>query len=57
MFTTLDLAGTAEAIATPVDQSVADSLMLPLAVIVLDVLTDDSPKMAFAERNHLTDAL
>jgi hypothetical protein len=31
--------------------------MVPLAVIVLDVLADDSPKVAFADRNHLADAL
>jgi hypothetical protein len=31
--------------------------MVPLTVVVLDVLAEDSPKMAFAVRNHLADAL
>jgi hypothetical protein len=53
----LNRTGTAEAIVAAIDQSITDSLMVPFAVIVLDVLADDSPKMTFAERNHLTDAL
>jgi hypothetical protein len=40
-----------------IDQSVSDSLMIPLAVIVLDVFANDSPEMTFAERNHLAEAL
>jgi hypothetical protein len=53
----LDRTGTAEVHGAPVDQSVSDSLMIPLAVIVLDVFANDSPKMTFAERNNLADAL
>ncbi len=30
--------------------------MVPLAVIVINVLTDDSAKVAFSDRNHVGDA-
>ena len=36
-----------------VDQAIAEPLMVPLTVIGLDILADDTPEMAFAERNHL----
>ena len=52
----LDRTGTAEVTVAAIDQSVTDSLMVPLKVIVLDVLADDSPKMAFTDRDHLADA-
>jgi hypothetical protein len=44
-------------IAAWVDQSIVEPLVIPLPVIVLDVFADDLPKMAFAEGNHLSDAL
>jgi hypothetical protein len=37
-----------------VDEPVADPLMIPLAVVVLDVLTNRSPKGRFTERNDLS---
>jgi hypothetical protein len=37
-------AGTAEVAVAAIDQSVTHSLMVPLTVVVLDVLADDSPK-------------
>lgn len=55
--TTLDRTGTAEVVVAPVIQPVVDSLMVPFEVVVLNVLADDSPNMAFAERNRLADAL
>jgi len=53
----LDRAATANATRTSIDQSVVEPLMVPLTVIVLDVLADDLPKVAFAPRNDLFDAL
>ena len=53
----LDRAGPSEVSRARIDQSVVEPLMAPLVVIVLDVLADDSPKVAFAERDHLSDAL
>lgn len=38
------------------DELVVDSLVMPLAVVVLDVLSDDSPEMALAERNDVVEA-
>ena len=54
---TLDRATTAETIVALIDQSVANPLVVSLTVIVLDVFANDSPKMTFAERNHLADTL
>ena len=53
----LDQTSTAEAIVAPLDQLVGDPLMVPLAVVVLNVLADDSPKMALTVRDHPADAL
>ena len=53
----LDRTTAAERIGSPLDQAVLDSLMVPLEMIVLDVLANDSPKMTFAERDQLADAL
>ena len=39
------------------NQSVPDSLLIALFVIVLDRLTNDAPKMGFAERNDLNQTL
>lgn len=46
----LDRAGTAV-----VDQLLAEPLKIPLVVVALDLLAEDSPKVAFTERNHLAD--
>jgi hypothetical protein len=35
------------------DQSISESLVVALKVVVLDVFTEDPPQMAFAERDHL----
>jgi hypothetical protein len=56
-FTALDRGAAVQAALAPLDQSVPESLMVPLAVVVLDGVADDSPKVAFAERDHLVDAL
>jgi hypothetical protein len=56
-FMALDHSAGAEAARASIDQLIPEPLMVPLCVIVLDVLADDSPKMTFAERNHLTDSL
>jgi hypothetical protein len=53
----LDRAAAAETARTPIDQSIAEPLVIPFALVVRDVLADDSPKMAFAQRNHLSQAL
>jgi hypothetical protein len=45
-FVALDRTGTAEAIVAAIDQSITDSLLVPLAVIVLEVLADDSQQRA-----------
>jgi hypothetical protein len=34
----------------PLDQPVAESLMIPFSIIVLDVLADDFPEVRLAER-------
>jgi len=39
------------------DQSVLDTLVLPLAVVMLDELGDDMPKMSFAGRHDSIEAL
>ena len=40
-----------------VDQSIAETLMVPLAVVVLDILAHNSPKMPLAKWNHVADTL
>jgi hypothetical protein len=40
-----------------IDQSIAEPLVISLAVVVLHVLLGHSPKMALAQRNHLAHAL
>ena len=45
---TLDRTAPFERTRVAIDQPVFDCLMVSLAVMVLDVLVDDSPKMAFA---------
>ena len=39
------------------DESVADPLVWPLLVIVVNVFVDDVADMAFAKENHLVQAL
>ena len=55
-FVALDRGAAAEGTLAPLDQSVPESLMVSLTVVVLDVLADDPSEMAFTDRNHLADA-
>ena len=56
-FMALHRTASAQVTGAPVDQPIADSLMVSLAVIVTDVFGSESPTMAFGERNHLADTL
>ena len=40
-----------------IDKTVPDPLVIALALVVLDVLTDRSSKMRFTDRNDLRQAL
>lgn len=53
----LDWTGTATEDSMSIDQAIAKPRMISLVVIVLDIFADDAPEVAFAERNHLADAL
>jgi hypothetical protein len=51
----MDPAATVKANSTAIDRTISEPLVIPLAVIVLDGLADDSAKMALTERKHLAD--
>ena len=53
---TRDGAAPFECTRVAIDQSASSSLIVPLAVTVLDILTDDLLKVAFTVRNHLADS-